>query len=82
MELSFPEKFNAAEYFVDQNVTMGRGDKTAIYFEEEKISYKEVLDSVIRTGNALRSLGIGLEDRVLLLLFDSPESLSTAFLGP
>ncbi|MCL6558799.1 MAG: benzoate-CoA ligase family protein, partial [Firmicutes bacterium] len=73
MQISFPERFNAAEHFVDQNVILGRGGKTAIYYGEEKITYQEVFENVNRTGNALRSLGIGLEDRVLLLLLDCPE---------
>ncbi|KJS00792.1 MAG: 4-hydroxybenzoate--CoA ligase [Peptococcaceae bacterium BRH_c4a] len=72
-QISFPERFNVAEHFVDRNVTLGRGEKTAIYYGEEKITYREILENVNRTGNALKSLGIGLEDRVLLLLQDCPE---------
>jgi len=79
LQLSFPEKFNAAERFVDWNVQQGRGDKVAIYHKDDEITYKQVLDNVNRTGNALKSLGIGLEDRVLLLAFDCPEFVYTFF---
>lgn len=72
-QLSFPERFNAGEYFVDRNIRAGRGDKTAIYYGDQKITYQEVYENVNRTGNALLSLGIGLEDRVMLLLLDCPE---------
>lgn len=73
MNISFPEKFNAAEYFVDQNIVNGRGSKIAIYYGDNKITYQEVFENVNRVGNALLSLGIGLEDRVMLLLLDCPE---------
>lgn len=73
LQISFPEKFNAAEHFVDQNISKGRGSKTAIYYEDSKITYQEVYENVNRAGNALLSLGIGLEDRVMLLLLDCPE---------
>ncbi|MCL6639018.1 MAG: benzoate-CoA ligase family protein [Firmicutes bacterium] len=73
LEISFPERFNAAEHFVDRNVASGRGEKIAIYYGERMITYREVLEQVNRTGNALLSLGVGLEDRVLLLLPDCPE---------
>lgn len=78
-QLSFPEKFNAAERFVDWNVQQGRGEKVAIYHKDEEITYRQVLENVNRTGNALKSLGIGLEDRVLLLTFDCPEFVYTFF---
>lgn len=71
--ISFPERFNAAEHFVDRNVNSGFGGKTAIYYGDETITYSEVLEKVNRTGNALLSLGVGMEDRVMLLLYDSPE---------
>lgn len=79
VQLSFPEKFNAAERFVDWNVQQGRGDKVAIYYLDEEITYQQVLDNVNRTGNALRSLGLGLEDRVLLLTLDCPEFVYTFY---
>lgn len=78
-QLSFPEKFNAAERFVDWNVQQGRGEKVAIYYKDEEITYRQVLENVNRTGNALKSLGIDLEDRVLLLTFDCPEFVYAFF---
>jgi len=78
-QLSFPEKFNAAERFIDWNVQQGRGDKVAILHQDDKITYKQLLDNVNRFGNALKSLGLGMEDRVLLLTFDCPEFVYTFF---
>ncbi|MFZ5647275.1 MAG: benzoate-CoA ligase family protein [Bacillota bacterium] len=78
-QINFPERFNAAEHFVDRNVDLGFGGKTAIYFGDERITYREVMENVNRTGNALLSLGVGLEDRVMLLLPDSPEFVYSFF---
>jgi benzoate-CoA ligase len=44
------------------------------------LSYADVLELTNRTGNALRDLGIGMEDRVLVLCLDAPEFLG-AFWG-
>ncbi|MDD3653388.1 MAG: benzoate-CoA ligase family protein [Desulfotomaculaceae bacterium] len=79
IELSFPEKFNATERFVDWNVEQGRGNKTAIYHKDDEITYQEVLNNVNRTGNALKSLGIEMENRILLVAFDCPEFVYTFF---
>lgn len=79
VELSFPEKFNAAERFVDWNVEQGRGNKVAIYHKDDEITYQQVLDNVNRTGNALKSLGIEMENRVMILALDCPEFVYTFF---
>lgn len=65
--------YNAASLFVDRHEQEGRGDKVAIYYQDQQITYKEVREKVNQTGNALKELGMGLEDRVLLLLADCPE---------
>ncbi|HTD76945.1 MAG TPA: AMP-binding protein, partial [Chloroflexota bacterium] len=71
---SIPTQFNAATYFVDRNVAEGRGDSIAIECGDERVSYHQVLERVNRFGNALRhALGVRIEERVLLLLLDSPE---------
>lgn len=73
MNVELPEIYNAATTFVDENINQGRGDKVAIHYQEQKITYQEVFEKVNRTGNALKDLGIGIEDRVLVILPDSPE---------
>jgi benzoate-CoA ligase family protein len=73
MQLELPETYNAATSFVDENIAQGRGGRIAIFYRDEKISYQEVFEKVNRTGNALRELGIEIEQRVLLVLPDSPE---------
>ncbi|MGH2449044.1 MAG: benzoate-CoA ligase family protein [Chloroflexota bacterium] len=68
-----PERFNAASYFVDRNIEAGRGEKTAIEAGDRTLTYADVAASVNRTGNALRELGLEMEQRVLLALLDCPE---------
>ncbi len=75
-----PAIFNAATYFVDRNLAEGRGAKTAIYCEDQEISYAQVAEQVNRAGNALKELGLQMEQRVLLLLLDTPE-FPAAFFG-
>ena len=73
MSLQLPDIYNAATTFVDENIAQGRGAKVAIYSQDKKITYQEVFDNVNRTGNALRDLGVEIENRVLIILPDSPE---------
>jgi benzoate-CoA ligase len=71
--LEFPERFNMAWYFLDKNLEEGRGGKTCLYWRDEAYTYAEVQARSSRFGNALRALGVGIEDRVLLVLPDRPE---------
>jgi len=74
-----PEEFNAASYFVDRHIAEGRGDKVAIECEDRRVTYRELFEQVNRVGNALRSLGVRPEERVFLLLLDTPEFASIFF---
>ncbi|MCZ6876174.1 MAG: benzoate-CoA ligase family protein [bacterium] len=78
-ELALPDSLNIATAYVDANVEAGRGDQTAILYQDQEVSYAEVLENVNRTGNTLRDLGIGIEDRVALLLLDCPEFIYSFF---
>ena len=73
MNLDLPEIYNATTTFVDDNIAQGRGQRTAIYYQDQKVTYQEVFEKVNRTGNALKELGVEIENRVLLVLPDSPE---------
>jgi len=76
---NLPEVFNVATYFVDRNVLEGRGEKTAIECGDERVSYGQLLERTNRAGNALRQLGVRLEERVVLVLLDTPEFLYSFF---
>lgn len=69
----FPDRFNMASYFVDSNVEAGRGDKVAIHYEDQAITFKQAYENVNRAGNGLVALGLQPEQRVLTVLHDRPE---------
>src|ERR1700756_3461096 len=74
-----PEEFNAASYFVDRHIAEGRGDKVAIECEDRRVTHRELREQVNQVGNALRSLGVRPEERVFLLLLDTPEFAASFF---
>lgn len=73
MRVELPDTYNAATTFIDANIARGRGRKTAIFYRDQKITYQELFENVNRAGNALRDLGVEVEQRVLLVLPDCPE---------
>ncbi len=75
--MDIPARFNASSYFVDRHVTEGRGDKVAFFYEDTSLTYGALAELVNRAGNALLDLGVRPEQRVLLLLLDSPEFVAT-----
>ncbi|MCC6572497.1 MAG: benzoate-CoA ligase family protein [Planctomycetes bacterium] len=70
---TFPDRFNMAEYFVDSNISLGRGGKVAIRFEGKSITYDEVARNVNRVAYTLIENGLQPEQRVLLCMQDRPE---------
>ena len=77
---TLPAQFNVATWFVDRNVEQGRGARPAFHHEGRTLTYADVQELANRTGNALRELGIDMEDRVLIICLDAPEFLG-AFWG-
>ncbi len=75
-----PDQFNIATAFLDRNITEGRGAKTAIYHEGATYTYAQVAELANRVGNGLLELDVDLEQRVALLLLDSPQ-FAAAFFG-
>jgi 4-hydroxybenzoate-CoA ligase len=67
------ELFNAADYFIDRNVRQGRGHKPAVYYEDKVFTYNDLQKMVNKTANAMVDLGVRIEDRVLLVLLDTPQ---------
>ena len=80
LKLEFPDHFNAVEALIDSHLIQGRGSKAAILCGDETITYQNLLERVNRTGNLLRNLGVRMEERVAILVPDSPEC-AYAFFG-
>ncbi len=71
--IDVPDKFNIASRLIDQPIQQGLGQRTAIYYEDQVYTYEDVHNAVNKTGNMLTELGVLREQRVLVLLPDSPE---------
>jgi benzoate-CoA ligase family protein len=77
--IDIPEWYNAS-VLVDRNLEAGRADKVAIYYGDKQITYGELARRINRFGHALKALGVRQEERVLLVLNDTP-SFPIAFFG-
>ncbi|HEU4690593.1 MAG TPA: benzoate-CoA ligase family protein [Vicinamibacterales bacterium] len=78
--LGVPDVFNAATHFIDRHIGEGRGAKTAIECRDERVSYADLAARVNQLGRALRErLDVRREERVVLLLLDSPQFLYSFF---
>jgi benzoate-CoA ligase family protein len=74
-----PERYNVCE-LLDRNLDAGRGGKVAIHWGEETITYGELAARTHACASALLDAGVRREERVLLVLDDSP-AWPTAFVG-
>jgi len=74
------ENFNQAVFLTERHIREGRGEKVAIYYQGEGITFRELAERADRFGDLVRTLGVGPEDRVLLVLWDCPEYFYS-FLG-
>ena len=79
MVMDFPEVFNGADRLVDWNVREGRKDKAALYYWDDVVTYGQVMEGVNKAGNALKSLGVEVENRVGILAFDCPQWIYCLF---
>jgi len=78
--IQLPEVFNAAVDFVDRHVIEGRAECIALHCEGGSLIYGQMAEMVNRVGNALRGLGVEMENRALLLLYDAP-AFAASFFG-
>jgi 4-hydroxybenzoate-CoA ligase len=67
------EFFNAADYFIDRNIRQGRGHKVAVYTELRNYTYNDIQKMTNKTANALRELGVRVDDRVVMIMLDVPQ---------
>src|SRR5438445_6104414 len=74
-----PDRYNAAETFIDAHRGV-RDSAVAIRCRGTGVTYGELASNVDRSGNALRELGVGMEERVVVMCLDSP-AFVYAFFG-
>jgi benzoate-CoA ligase len=73
-----PDRYNAS-VVLDHNLAEGRGGKVAIHIDDQTYTYQQLSELANRTGNALKELGVEQEQRVLMLLLDTPQFPATFF---
>ena len=79
-QILLPDQFNATTAFLDRHLAEGRGSKVAVYSEGATYTYAQIAELTNQVGNSLLHLGVDIEQRVALLLLDSPQ-FAAAFFG-
>ncbi|HEX9728527.1 MAG TPA: benzoate-CoA ligase family protein [Gemmatimonadales bacterium] len=79
MRFQPPEQFNLADYFLEDRLREGKGDRVALVTERGSHTYAEVSALSNRFGNLLREAGVQQEQRVIIALPDGPEFAAALF---
>src|SRR5437867_13416942 len=77
--IEIPREYNGAADFLDRNLVHDRADRIALRYGGHTFTYAQVAELVNRTGNSLRELGAEIENRVALVLPDSPDFVASFF---
>ena len=64
--------FNACEYLLDRRLAAGDGQRIALTGPAGEFSYAQLHDRVCRTAAGLRAVGVQPEQRILMVMSDSP----------
>ena len=65
--------FNVSDYLLDRHIRAGRGDRLALTGVAGDLSYAELAERVGHAARGLRGLGLQAEQRVVMVMADSPE---------
>ena len=67
------EPFNVCDYLLDRHIRAGRGDRLALTGIAGDVSYAGLAERVGHAARGLRGLGLQAEQRVIMVMADSPE---------
>jgi benzoate-CoA ligase len=70
-QIEFPRVYNAAADLLDPHLAAGRGKRIAFIDDKGSYSYAQLAKHVNRCGNALKSVGLGHEQRVMMIMLDT-----------
>jgi 2-aminobenzoate-CoA ligase len=76
---TYAERFNPTEELLGKAVAAGRGERTAVLFEDQRITYSQLHTQANKFGNALRELGVQEGDRLILRTPNIPPALVANF---
>ncbi|TQV70156.1 benzoate-CoA ligase family protein [Exilibacterium tricleocarpae] len=79
MAIEFPETFNLADYYLNRRIDEGMGAKTAVLFGRRAYSYAEVAQRTGALSRYLLDLGLRRDERVYIVLPDSPAFVWSLF---
>lgn len=77
--VELPKQLNIDERFLGDRIAEGQGDREALRLDGGSLAYGDVDDLARRYGNALRSLDVGPEQRVLIALPDGADYVGALF---
>ena len=72
MSATFPDQFNLADYYLFDRLNEGFEDKPAILFGDRSWSYQDVANRTNHLQAWMRDFGLAKEQRVLIILPDTP----------
>ncbi|RLI80502.1 acetyl-CoA synthetase [Archaeoglobales archaeon] len=72
-------ELNLAEEILDRNIEYGRARKVAIYFEDRRVTYRDLYRLSNKVANFLKNLGIEKYDRVGFRVRNMPEAVAINF---
>lgn len=79
MPFSPPDPFNIADYFLDDRIREGRGDRVAVRTDRGTFTYAEISARASRFANVLSDSGWGPGSRIMVALPDVPDFPAALF---
>jgi len=70
------ETYNAASWLLDRNIAAGLADNVAVRYRGQDVSYGAVQRLVWRVQRALADIGVVRDQRVVIVMNDSPEMIA------
>ena len=63
---TYAERFNPTEELLGKAVAAGRGERTAVLFEDQRFTYNQLFAQANKFASALRDLGVNEGERIIL----------------
>ena len=76
---TYAPRFNPTEELLGKAVAAGRGDRIAVLFDDQRITYSQLLTNANKLAGALRELGVKEGDRIILRTPNIPPALVANF---
>ena len=77
--ISWPERLNIADHFLDARIREGHGDRVALWLDDGPRTYSEVRREAHRWAHLLSDRGLRPEDRVMIALPDGLDFVAALF---